>query len=683
MEKVKTKTSKILVVDDEPQFERLIRQRFRKSIKAGDYEFVFAQHGVEALELLQVHRDIDMVLTDINMPQMDGLTLLSRLKTEHPQLRTIVISAYGDMLNIRAAMNRGAFDFITKPIDFSDLKTTIDKTLAEALLIAQAQQVQQVESHNEHLEELHRMKSHFFTNISHELRTPLTVISGITELLTKDPKKWEADKLAMIQRNSNQLLDLVNQILDLRKLESGKMALQWIQADVIAFLKYLFEPFFFLAELQKIQLHFLPHQASLKMDYDPDKLLRVMSNLLSNAIKHTPAGGHVYLLVSQSQEQLLLKVKDTGKGIPAAQLPFIFDRYYQNQKDQENGTGIGLALTKELVKLMAGTIEVESNQEPETLGTEFRLHLPIHHNAALAPNPVQLNPSSKLTLQRISENAKAASPSRILADAEDPKARLLIVEDNADIVDFLRHCLQDDYALMVAQDGQTGIELALEKIPDIIISDVMMPRKDGFELCQTLKADERSSHIPIVLLTAKSDLDSRLEGLRQGADAYLPKPFHQEELMVVLEQLIQQRIKLRARYANLTSEVTRGLESVSSPETPSVFAMEDAFLLKAKTLVKEHLPDNTFSAKVLCKKLGMSYSVLHRKLAAVVGRSPSLFIRSIRLQQAKQLLHSTNATISEIAYDCGFNDPKFFSRVFSEEFGAAPSTLRQQYLSNK
>ena len=661
---------KILAVDDEPQFERLILQRFRKQIREDQFIFIFAQNGVEALEKMAADPSIEMVLTDINMPQMDGLTLLSKLKESYPLLKTVVVSAYGDMGNIRKAMNLGAFDFVTKPIDFTDLNITIEKTLKEADLIAQIEQVKELENKNEKLDELNQLKSHFFTNISHELRTPLTVISGIANQFKSNPEKWDASGLDMIQRNSNQLLDLVNQILDLRKLESGKLERQMTQADIIAFLNFICEAFYYLAEHKKIQLHFLPDSAELIVDYDPDKLLRIISNLLSNAIKHTAERGHVYLMVSRQETQLLIKVKDTGTGIPEDKLPFIFDRYFQDDSSKTEGTGIGLALTRELVKLFGGSIEVESTPGK---GSVFSVSLPVQNEAPLETAPAELSNTSQIAIQSSTALVPITDLTSVQEESESMPT-LLIVEDNEDIINYLVSHLNQQYSLSIARNGQEGIDTAISQIPDIIISDVMMPEKDGLELTQTLKTDERTSHIPIVLLTAKSGIESKIAGLHRGADAYLSKPFHEEELTVTLTQLIEQRKRLQARYANLQIKSDQN----GDQNTEDHFSIEDSFLLRAKALVEDRMQDNTFSAKDLCRQLGMSYSVLHRKLAAVIGRSPSLFIRSIRLQHAKQLLSSSDATISEIAYDSGFNDPKFFSRVFSAEFGEPPSTFRMK-----
>ncbi|MDX1941592.1 MAG: response regulator, partial [Saprospiraceae bacterium] len=310
---------KILMVDDERDIKRLVSQRFRKQITNKEFDFVFALSGAEALELLKQDQSIDMVLSDINMPEMDGFTFITKMHDIAPDLKVIMVSAYGDMQNIRKAMSLGAFDFITKPIDFEDLEKTIEKTKKDVEVLRQAKLANELAEKNKQLYELDEMKSRFFTNIAHELRTPLTIIGGMANQMQENPEQWRDRGLKMIIRNSNSLLNLVNQILDLRKLESGKLHLKMVQGDVIQYLSYIFESFQSLAESKDLRLHFLSDQQALVMDYDPDKLLRIVSNLLSNAIKYTPEGGDVYFQIDQlntvKEAQVQIRVKDTGIGI--------------------------------------------------------------------------------------------------------------------------------------------------------------------------------------------------------------------------------------------------------------------------------------------------------------------------------------------------------------------------------
>ena len=654
--------ARILVVDDEPQFERLILQRLRKKVRSGDYEFLFAQNGIEALEVVQEEPNLDMVLTDINMPRMDGLTLIGKLKEIRPTLKVVIVSAYGDMKNIRTAMNLGAFDFVTKPIEFTDLETTITKTLEEAAMIQQAAMAKELGEKNEQLQELDQLKSQFFTNISHEFRTPLTVIRGMAEQMEENPEKWTAKGIQLIQRNTSNLLDLVNQILDLRKLESKSIPLNYIQSDIFSYVHYIVESFQSYAETKDIQLNFYKEMDSLVMDYDPEKFLRIASNLLDNALKYTPAGGQVDLIIAQKEQQFSLEIKDTGVGIASEELPYVFDRFFQTDKttgSSQMGTGIGLSLVQELVKLLDGEISVESIEQQ---GSSFKVLLPISNTAPKA-SP-SLDATISFPKKDQANTIQVTPPSGEGTDLPS----LLIIEDNPDVAAYLVSCLEGHYQLMLAEDGQVGIDKALESIPDIIISDVMMPKKDGFEVCQTLKTDTKTSHIPIILLTAKADAASKIEGLERGADAYLAKPFDKKELFIRLEKLLELREKLQARYSSLD-----GLEA-SSEEIPQY---EDEFITQIRETIMANLDDTEFGILELCRAVAMSRTQLHRKIKALTDRSTSSFIRSIRLNKAKELLATTHLNISQVAYEVGFKDPKYFSRTFAEEYGESPNQMRK------
>ncbi len=660
-------TSKILVVDDEPQVERLIKQRFRRQLRNKEYEFTFARNGQEALDLLEEKEDIEMVLSDLNMPEMDGLTFLSKLKEIKPEMKAVIVSAYGDMKNIREAMNLGAFDFITKPIEFDDLLATIKKTLKEAEVARQAAFARELELMNEKLKELDQVKSRFFTNISHELRTPLTVISGMAKQIEENPEEWLHKGSEMIRRNSHNLLDLVNQILDLRKLETGQLQLNLVQDNIIPYLGYILESFHSLAEHKQLQLHFENQEKEVLMDYDPAKILRVATNLLSNAIKFTPSGGDISLEVERAAGRLLIRVKDTGIGIPKDKLANIFDRFYQvdnaNSRKGE-GTGIGLAIVREFIGLMEGEIAVESQ---EGKGTTFSISLPIRQNAELQQPQKAKDLSEEMDLMLSKATALSGKTGeKELQTSELP--RVLIVEDNADVRAYLQACLSENHQLLIAEDGEEGIKVARAEIPDLIVSDVMMPGKDGFELCQALKSDPLTSHIPIILLTAKADEESRISGLKRGADAYISKPFNKEELLVRIEKLLDLRKKLQERYRNV--------ERLHPTEDESI-KQEDAFILSIREAVTANLDDENYGIPELCQDLAMSRSQLHRKLKALTDQSTSHFIRAIRLQKAKELLLTTDLNVSEVAYEVGFRNPRYFSTTFSEEFGVTPNELRK------
>ena len=526
-----------------------------------------------------------------------------------------------------------------------------------------------IEQQAEKLLELDKAKSRFFTNISHEFRTPLTIISGMAGQIMDNPKAWATKGGRMIKQNSSNLLNLVNQILDLRKLEAKEFQLNMVQGDVVKYLHYLTQSYEQYAQSKGLHLHFLSAIETLVMDYDPEKLLRIISNLLSNAVKYTPDKGNVYFHLNHSvingQAFLQLRVEDTGTGIAAEQLDNIFDRFYQvddSTTRKVEGTGIGLALTKEMVHLMNGSIDVNSTPGK---GTTFSVLLPITNESpiteVLSPEVAQVKPS--VMEKPINQPAPIEkTPADQRPEAELPT--LLIVEDNPDIRQFLVACLESDYQLETATNGQEGIDLALEIVPDLIISDVMMPQKDGFELCEILKTDERTSHIPIILLTAKVDMESKISGLKTGADAYLTKPFEPEELMVRLEKLFELRQKLQARY--------RSLEAESIPENK-----EDEFVQKVRQVVLANIGDETFGITQLCRAVTLSRAQMHNKLKAITGQSASIFIRFIRLQRAKELLESSDLNVSEIGYEVGFKNPSYFSSAYREEFGVPPSKTRK------
>ncbi|MEK7255912.1 MAG: hybrid sensor histidine kinase/response regulator, partial [Bacteroidota bacterium] len=401
------------------------------------------------------------------------------------------------------------------------------------------------------LKDLDDLKTKLYANITHEFRTPLTVIQGMAETLKRtlpqnDGKSLEA--LNLIKRNGSNLLNLVNQILDLSKLESGRMQLEMKQGDIVKYLRYLVESFSSLAASKNIRLRFPTEVKSFQMDFDGEKLRQVLTNLMSNAIKFTPEGGSVIATVkkegSGDGERFILIVKDTGKGISAADLPKIFDRYYQadnSDRSAENtlkiaGTGIGLSLTKELVQLMDGSITASSKLGK---GTKFTVVLPVSRSAEVSEELLTQATSGILEL----EPAPAEdyfSPTLSAPIHLENKPLLLIIEDNPDIVRYLTSLLEDSFNLLVGTDGIEGEALAFEQVPDIILSDVMMPGKDGFEVLESLKNDQRTSHIPIVMLTAKSNVQDRIHGLKKGADAYLGKPFEEEELFAILKNLKEQ-----------------------------------------------------------------------------------------------------------------------------------------------
>jgi YesN/AraC family two-component response regulator len=401
------------------------------------------------------------------------------------------------------------------------------------------------------------------------------------------------------------------------------------------------------------------------MDFDVNKFAAIVANLLSNAIKFTSQNGEVIVRLNRIQEKntdfFMLKVKDSGLGISKEELIHIFDKFYQvsNSSRLEEGTGIGLTLAKEFVELMNGSIDVESTHGERSV---FKVKLPITNNAVQSDGPELVSAPSVFKA-----NAKTIVSTKDESGEVDKDLPLvLIVEDNNDVAHYIETCLIGKYNVLHAHNGAIGIELALEKIPDVIISDVMMPVKDGFEVCEHLKTNELTDHIPIIMLTAKATFEDRLTGLSHGADAYLTKPFEKAELLTRIEKLILLRKKMLSKFEKT------GIESLLEKNVKN---SETKFLNKIITIIHDNLIQTDFGPVQLALKLHLSESQLYRKLKATSGKSTAVFIRSIRLQKGKELIQITNKTISEVAYDIGFNDPSYFSRAFKEEFGHAPSAL--------
>jgi len=515
--------------------------------------------------------------------------------------------------------------------------------------------------HQENLRllELDELKTKLYGNITHELRTPLTVIMGvittIKQKLSADELKKIEPKLKVLSGNSKKLLFLINQMLDLNKIESGKMKLEKIQADIIPFLKVNLDSFHSLSQHKNIELIYYDEDDEIIMDFDPDKVAIILSNLLSNAIKFTPEGGRIILHIKKNKDQefLQIKIKDNGIGISEENQKHIFDRFYQVDRFAPGGTGIGLSLVKELVNLMNGTISVKSKLHQ---GTEFIIKIPITNEAKT---------TAEITIDiPLVEDPEYQKIDKIAAEQENAPL-LLIVEDNKDVAQFIASCLHNQYEIIFAQDGLDGIQKALENIPDLIITDLMMPKADGFKVCQKLKNDEKTSHIPIIMLTARTMEKDKIKGFAHGADAYLTKPFNQNELRIRIEQLILNRKRLQEKYQKTGFYVT---------ETTS---KEAAFINKCIENIHNHLDDELFKSVQLAFAVNLSESQLYRKIKAITNLSTAVFIREVRLSAAKEILLKTDLNISEIAYKCGFSNPDWFSKSFKEKFGYNPSEYRQ------
>lgn len=507
--------------------------------------------------------------------------------------------------------------------------------------------------------ELNDAKTRLYTNITHEFRTPLTVILGLADSVKNTGDGNIAAKMESIIRNGKNLLQLVDQMLDLSKLESGKMSLNKIHANIIPFLKYVFQLQEFYAEEKSISMQFSSESQSYEVEFDPEKLASIVSNLLSNAIKFTPDGGEIRMMVYHKEESICMEIQDNGIGIPTDKLETIFDRFYQVEAEttrKEGGAGIGLAIIRELVQLLDGTIEVSSNPGVRTV---FTVKLPCV--------PVVGDPAKISVLEEESE----ADAGDLLAADSKGHQRLLVIEDNPDVVGYLKACYQSHFSIHVAQDGKEGYSMAVEEIPDIIISDVMMPHMDGFELCKKLKEDYRTSHIPIILLTAKADIPSRIEGLETGADAYIVKPFNQRELLVRMQRLLELRRKLYRRYSS-----GNRTEFSSDP----VIRKEDMFFEKLDEIILKNIGDESFDIPALCREMAMSKSQLYRKFRALTDVSAAKYIRRLRMKKAKTLLQTTGMNVTEVGYEIGMKSVSTFSKLFKEEFGCSPTDFVNRHL---
>ncbi len=538
------------------------------------------------------------------------------------------------------------------------------------------------------LKELDTFKSRLFTNLTHEFRTPLTVILGMAERLMVDGGRMTETRaieaLDLIKRNGKNLLRLINQLLDLSKLENNAFQLQLQQGDIVPYLRYVTESFQTYANSKNLSLRFFTNIESLVMDFDPEQIKQVLTNLISNAVKFTPSGGEIKVKLEIGNweighpanfpiSQFLISVTDTGIGISEKNLPHIFDRFYQvdgTTTRAGEGTGIGLAHTEELVKIMGGSIRVESEFGK---GASFFVALPIHQKAALWDSKeVFQTLKDYLPGNPLPENT-TESTAHPLSDSSLPQ--LLIIEDSADVVVYLKSCLENTYQIDVAYNGKIGIEKAVEHIPDLIISDVMMPEKDGYQVCDTLKNDERTSHIPIILLTAKADAASRMVGLRRGADAYLSKPFNLEELLVRLNLLLDNQRRIAAHFSKA---IENGMAPPLTDATLSeAVEVEDAFVKKVNEVIEANYADEDFALPQLCQKIGMSRSQLFRKMKAVTDTAPSDLIRTYRLDKAKMLLENEGLNVAEAAYRVGFKDPSYFSKLYQERFGTLPSATNK------
>ncbi|AUD03686.1 response regulator [Spirosoma pollinicola] len=649
-------STKILVVDDEVSLQPLMQQRFRRKIQAGDYVFSFATSGQAALAILKTGPEVDVLLLDINMPDIDGLTLLSQLPQVAPTSRALMVSAYGDLANVRTAMNRGAFDFVMKPIDFKDLELTIDKT---------ARHVGQLRE-SIHAKAVAELKARFFDNITHEFRTPLSLILAPVDNLLQNPRQDEALRrsLLTIQRNANQLLNLINQLLDLAKLEADSLPLLESSGDVITFLDDVVNSFGAMADQKQLSLTFSSNLQHQEINFDVDKWQKILANLMSNAIKFTAAGGKVAVVCVVGQKQLVLTVADTGVGIPPEHISRIFDRFYQVDASLTRayeGSGIGLSLAYELTRRLGGHLSVES--QPGR-GTIFTVELPIQKVVKSATYGIRIQPRPTVPLW-VEDHPLTTN----LEESDRPL--ILLVEDNSELITFIAESLSGQYRILTAANGRQGLELAQRELPDIVVSDVMMPEMDGYQLTHQLKNSPDTNHIAVLLLTARSGVQHRREGLLEGADDYLTKPFDMTELTLRLRNMVSRQQKIRDYYLrSLTKPDPQ--PTLTVPEADKPVTPQTVFMNKLYRCIETHLDESAYRAEALADDMAMSVRTLTRKLHSLVGVSPARLIRTYRLRRACDLL-KIGHPVSETAYLVGFEHPTNFATAFKEVYQQTPT----------
>lgn len=551
---------------------------------------------------------------------------------------------------------------------------------------------------NKIIEEMSETKVRLFANISHELRTPLTLIIGPLVKVLESPSLNEDVRktLNLVNKNCHRLLRLINQVLDFRKMEAGQLRFKPQKGDIIAFLKEEVSVFEEYAQSKKIILSFNSGIDTLPTWFDTDKIEKIMFNLLSNAMKFTPHCGSVSITVSERKagkthsrdlglkhlvkfsNWLDITVKDSGVGISKANLGKVFDNFYQVQdpaKTAVGGTGIGLSVAKEMVEIHGGRIRVESS---EGIGTSFFISIPIPDEdlAVISPENKLTNQADFIKMKYPGdedENEGLDALSEEDAQSTPGKNKILIVEDHADMRHYLKQELEGEYEIFEAVNGEDGLNKAMKHNPDLIISDIMMPLMDGLEFCKKIKTDERTSHISVILLTARSSQENKMEGFETGADDYLVKPFDGKELLLRIHNILETRRKLREKF---------GKSLNIEPNSIEITSVDQKFLKRAIEIIEEHIDDSEFSVETYSKLVGMSRVSLYNKLKSLTNHSVQEFIFVIRLKRAAQLLKESGMTVTEIAYSVGFKDPSHFSKLFKKQFGVSPKAYIKEGTGN-
>jgi DNA-binding response OmpR family regulator/nitrogen-specific signal transduction histidine kinase len=534
----------------------------------------------------------------------------------------------------------------------------------------------------EKLLEVDKLKSRFFANISHEFRTPLTLVLGLTEKLFEKTSEPENKKdFGVIRKNANRLLQLINQLLELSKLEAGSVNAQVTKIDINKYLKRILASFTALAEQKNINFTFngevvntRREQEEVFLYIDPEKFETIVYNLTSNAFKFSPEGSKIEVEVTPHLHSVDIRFTNTGVGIPDDKLPFIFDRFYQVDETSSRsyeGTGIGLALVKELVELHNGEIKVMSIKDKETT---FEIRIPsgrAHYKAEQVidiPSKEKEITVKEVDVSTLAEETVSFQPKEKQVVTDSQSKIILVVEDNFDLRNYIIEQLEDKYTVFEAEDGEKGLQLATEILPDLIISDIMMPKMDGYQMSKRLKKDFKTSHIPIIMLTAKAAREDKMDGLEIGADDYLIKPFDASELLIRVKNLIRNREQMREKFR---------VEMTLKPREVIVPSSEKLFIEKVTDIIEKNIDKEKFGVDELSNELGLSRSQLHRKLKAITDQSTTEFIRNYRLKRAADLILQDAGNMAEIAYQVGFSSQAYFTKSFTELFGCSPGEYKK------
>ncbi|MCK5701700.1 MAG: response regulator [Cyclobacteriaceae bacterium] len=704
----------ILIIDD----EKLIPLVIDSFLKENGCITKKAASGKEGIALLKKN-NFDLVLLDLNMPEMDGFEVLKIIKKDFPDIPVIVISGMDNQNNVVKSFRMGASDYLTKPIiNFKIILHTIESAIEKTALIKENKEYEknlekiilektealeesniQYKQAKEKAEKSDMLKTTILSNISHELRTPLTLIlAPLEQIVTSNFGNARIkNQLMLMLRNGERMLQLISQLLDLRKLETGHSQVKVAKGNIAHFIREVSLSFRELAQNRGIKFKVECSQSNIIAWFDREKFEIILFNLLSNALKYTPHHGEIDIFVDIIQNQhkevfkmtsnhfenansITIKIKNTGRGIPGDQIDHIFERFYSGTSKYENkkhSSGVGLEIVKKLVDLHKGQISVESKYDEN--GTDgfacFTLILKRGKKHFSEDEFLKDYRSSddisgyKKPIEQIrSEDQIEISSKQVSAELEVKENTVLIVEDNLEIRKLVVDLFKDNYNILQAIDGDEGLKIAIKEIPDLIISDVMMPGTDGIELCRKVKTNINTSHIPVILLTARTAVTFKYEGLETGADDYIIKPFAVADLRLRAANLIKQRKLLKERFSR---------HSLLSPEEISLTSFDEKMLQRAIDCIMEHIDDKDLTIEKISKDVGMSRVHFYRKIKALTNLSASEFLRKLRMEYAAKLIKTNKLNISEVRYRIGISDADYFRKCFKAQYGVTPKEYQE------